>query len=82
MTELRRTLTFKLYMSNLKKVKFSLCLIKYHTMKTYWGSGGTFTRNLDLGTRWRWVVSFTLPLLQPQGKSPWYPLDRRLGVSV
>jgi hypothetical protein len=25
------------------------------------------------------VVSFTLQLLYPQGKSPRYPLDRRLG---
>jgi hypothetical protein len=25
------------------------------------------------------VVSFTRRLLHPQGKSPWYPLDRRLG---
>jgi hypothetical protein len=25
------------------------------------------------------VVSFTLQPLYPQGKSPWYPLDRRLG---
>jgi len=25
------------------------------------------------------VVSFTLRSLYPQGKSPWYPLDRRLG---
>jgi hypothetical protein len=32
----------------------------------------------DLGTRWRWVVSFTPRPLYPQGKSPWYPLDRRL----
>jgi len=24
------------------------------------------------------VVSFTHQLLHPQGKSPWYPLDRRL----
>jgi hypothetical protein len=24
-----------------KKVKLSLCLTKHHTMKTYWGSGGT-----------------------------------------
>jgi hypothetical protein len=29
------------------------------------------------GTRWRWVVSFTPWRLYPQGKSPWYPLDRR-----
>jgi len=33
---------------------------------------------LDLGTRWRWVVSFTIWPLYPQGRSPWYPLDRRL----
>jgi hypothetical protein len=32
----------------------------------------------DLGTRW-WVVSFTPRPLYPQGKSPWLPLDRRLG---
>jgi len=25
------------------------------------------------------VVSFTARPLYPQGKSPWYPLDRRLG---
>jgi hypothetical protein len=28
-------------------------------MKAYWGSGGIAPRILDLGTRWRWVVSFT-----------------------
>jgi hypothetical protein len=33
----------------------------------------------DLGTRCRWVVSFTLQPLYPQGKSSWYPLDRMLG---
>jgi hypothetical protein len=33
----------------------------------------------DLGTRWRWVVSFTPLPLYPQGKNPFYPLDRRLG---
>jgi hypothetical protein len=33
---------------------------------------------LALGTRWRWVVSFMLLLLYPQGKSSWNPLDRRL----
>jgi hypothetical protein len=35
------------------KVKLSLCLIKYHAMKTNWGSGGIAPRILDLGTRWR-----------------------------
>jgi hypothetical protein len=33
----------------------------------------------DLGTRWRWVVSFTSQPLWPRGKCPRYPLDRRLG---
>jgi hypothetical protein len=61
------------------KVKLSLCLTKHHAMKTYWGSGGIAPRILDLGTRWRWVVSFTPQPLYPRGKSPWYPLDRRLG---
>jgi hypothetical protein len=48
-------------------------------MKAYWGSGDIAPRILDLGTRWRWAVSFTSLPLYPQGKSPWYPLDRRLG---
>jgi hypothetical protein len=48
-------------------------------MEEYWGSGGVTQRILDLGTRWRWVVSFTLRPFCPHGKSPWYPLDRRLG---
>jgi hypothetical protein len=43
-----------------------------------WGSRCTDPRLLDLGTSWRWVVSFTLRLLYPREKSPWYPLDRRL----
>jgi hypothetical protein len=30
---------------------------------------------LDLGSRWRWLVSFTLLLWE---KGVWYPLDRRL----
>jgi hypothetical protein len=46
-------------------------------MKTYGGSGCIDSRFLDLGTRLRWVVSFTpLPLYQG-GKSPRYPLERR-----
>jgi hypothetical protein len=40
-------------------------------MKAYRGS--------DLDTIWRWVVSFTPWPLYPQGKSPLYPLDRKLG---
>jgi hypothetical protein len=43
------------------------------------GSGGIAPRILDFGSRWRWLVSFTPQPLYPQGKSPWYPLRRRLG---
>jgi hypothetical protein len=61
------------------KVQLSLCWTKHHAMKAHWGSGGIAPRILDLGTRWRWVVNFTLRPLYSQGKSPQYPLDRRLG---
>jgi hypothetical protein len=47
-------------------------------MTAYWGSGGIDHLILDLGTKWRWVVSFTPRPLYPQGKSPWYPLYKRL----
>jgi len=33
---------------------------------------------INLGTRWRWVVSFTKRSLYARGKSQRYPLDRRL----
>jgi hypothetical protein len=33
---------------------------------------------LDLGTRWRWAISFTPRMLYPRGNCPRYPLDRRL----
>jgi len=52
-------------------------LTEHHAWKAYWGS--IVPRILDLGTRWRWAVSFTFRPLYPQRKSPWYPLDRRLG---
>jgi hypothetical protein len=47
-------------------------------MKAY-GSGCIDPHFLDLGTSWRWVVNFTLRPLYPRGKSPRYPLDRKLG---
>jgi hypothetical protein len=56
----------------------SLCLTKHHAKKTYWGKWGMAPRIFDFSTRWRRVVSFTPRPLYPQGKSPWYPLDRRL----
>jgi hypothetical protein len=39
-------------------------------MKTYRGSGGIAPRILDLGTRWRWVVSFTPQPLYPGERFP------------
>jgi len=42
-------------------------------------NGDTAPRILDLGTRWRWVVSFTLQSFYPRKNNPWYPLERRLG---
>jgi hypothetical protein len=42
-----------------KKLKLSLCLTKHHTVKMYWDSGDIAPRILDVGTRWRLVVSFT-----------------------
>jgi hypothetical protein len=53
-------------------------LTEHHAMNAYWESGGIAPRIIDLGTIWRWVVSFTPRQLYPQGKGSWYPLDRRL----
>jgi hypothetical protein len=50
-------------------------------MKAYWGVEVELHALFDLGTRWRWVVSFTPRPLYLQGKSLCYPLDRRLGGS-
>jgi hypothetical protein len=41
-----------------------------------WMYSSTF---FDLGTSWRWVVSFTSRPLYSRGKSLRYPLDRKLG---
>jgi len=49
---------------------------EHRAMKEYWGSGSMDSRIFDLGTRWTWVVSFEHLPLYPQGKSPWYPLDK------
>jgi hypothetical protein len=35
---------------------------------------------LDLRIRWRWAVSFTPLPFYSYKKSPWYPMDRKLGV--
>jgi hypothetical protein len=54
-------------------------LIKHHALEPYWGSGRVDQNILDLGTRWRWVVSFTPGPLYPRGKKSQYPLYRRQG---
>jgi hypothetical protein len=43
------------------------------------GEGQYSSTILDLGSRWRWVVSFTPWRIYPRGKSTRCPLDRRLG---
>jgi len=48
-------------------------------MKMYW-SGGVTPRILNLGTRWRLVVTYA-PAALPSGKEPRCPLDRRLSGS-
>jgi hypothetical protein len=63
------------------KVKLSLYLTKYQAMKTYWGSEDIAPRTINRGIRWRWVVSFTSRPPYRFGKSPHWPLDRRLGWS-
>jgi len=45
----------------------------------HWGSRGVVPRILDLDIRWSWVVIFTPRPLYPEGRSPLYLLDRRLG---
>jgi hypothetical protein len=51
-------------------------------MKTCgWGDWKYSSTILDLGIRWRWVVSFTPRRLYSRGQSPWCVLDRRFGGS-
>jgi hypothetical protein len=62
------------------KVKLPLCLTNSALRhEGLWESDCIDPRFLDLGTSWRWGVSFTPRPLYPRRKSPRYPLDRRLG---
>jgi hypothetical protein len=62
------------------KVKLSLCLTNEALRhEGAWGSGCIDPHFLDLETGWRWAVSFTPRPLCHRGKSPRYPVDRRLG---
>jgi hypothetical protein len=53
-------------------IKLSLRLIKHYAMKTYGGAsiGITPPYVLDLCTRWRWVVSFTIRPLNSGERAP------------
>jgi hypothetical protein len=57
------------------KVKVNLFLF----LEDVWGSGCINPHFLDLGTSWRWVVSFMPWLPYPRGNRPRCPLHRRLG---
>jgi len=54
--------------------------IKHQAEKMYWRSGGITSCILNLGTRCRWVVSFTPRPLCPLEKIFWYPFDRSVGA--
>jgi hypothetical protein len=47
-----------------------------HSMKAYKGSGDMAPLILNLGTKWRWIVNFTLLPLYPR-KEPQYVLNTR-----
>jgi len=49
------------------------------SQETILGSGAIALHILDLSTWWSEWSSFTPQPLYPHRKSPWYPLDRRLG---
>jgi hypothetical protein len=49
-------------------------------MQTYWGTGDIVPRILNFGTLWRLLNNFTIRSLYYRGKSPEYPVDRRLGT--
>jgi len=51
-------------------------LNEHHAMKAYWGSVRIAPCILDLGIRWRGVVSFTLWPLYSQGRNLGGPQSR------
>jgi hypothetical protein len=68
-----------LQMIEVKDIKLSLCLTNWNPWS--WrcmGSECIDPHILDLGTSWRWVVSFTPRPLYPWGIRHRYSLDRRL----
>jgi hypothetical protein len=67
------------YIYKIKEVKLSKCLINYalcYEDILEWMYSSTI---LDLGTKWRWVVSFTSRPHYSRRKIPQHPLDRMVG---
>jgi hypothetical protein len=60
----------KIHTVKAKKVKLYLCLINYHAMKTYEGA--------HVQLRMEMRSQLHAPAALPKGRSPGYPLDRRL----
>jgi hypothetical protein len=67
---------FYLWCTFICNIKLSLCWTNYALHhESVWGSGYIDPYFIDLGTSWRWAVSFTLRPLYPREKSPWHPLE-------
>jgi len=59
-------------------MKTYILLIKHDAMKIFGGSGVIALLTLNIGTRWKRMVSFTPRPPYSQGKRACYPLDKRL----
>jgi hypothetical protein len=63
-----------------KKTKLSLCLTNYGLRhEDVWWSGCIAPYLFDLGTNWRWVVSFTSCQLHPAWTEPPLPIGQESG---
>jgi len=47
-----------------------LLLNEHHAMKAYWGNGSKAPCIVDIGIRWRWMVSFTPRSFWPRERDP------------
>jgi hypothetical protein len=56
-----------------------IIVFKHHIMNALWGSGGKSPSALNSSTRWKWAIIFMVQTICSWGKSPWSPLNRRLG---
>jgi hypothetical protein len=61
------------------KVVPVLFLTEHYATKAYWGSGAIAPCILDLGTRWRCMVSFMPWLLSPPAKELLVPIGYEAG---